>query len=48
MSDWLIVCPQERREDLARAAKGVDRSARPLFVGSADALRRTVAGSAPG
>lgn len=48
MSDWLIVCPQERREDLARAAKGVDRGARPLFVGSADALRRTVAGSAPG
>lgn len=48
MSDWLIVCPQERREELARAAKGVDREARALFVGSADALRRTVAGSAPG
>ena len=48
MSDWLIVCPRERREELARAAKGVDKTARALFVGSADALRRTVAGSAPG
>lgn len=48
MSDWLIVCPRERREELARVAKGVDREARALFVGSADALRRTVAASAPG
>ena len=48
MSDWLIVCPRERREELARAARGIDREARSLFVGNGDALRRTVAGSAPG
>ena len=48
MSDWLIVCPRERREELAAAAREADREARALFVGSADALRRTVAASAPG